>query len=131
VHDETQVQEEKVRPYRNVFISLKICNSNYLNANPTSTKKIVSVPLLLSQRKKTVCRVGEKLITGLPIPGMNKHARNSFLYSMQINRQDVAAFGRIRMKNCMLGHQVERETGNVSFGKQWNIRNNSSISKYY
>jgi hypothetical protein len=75
--------------------------------------------------------VGEKLITGLPIPGMNKHARNSFLYLMQIYRADVAGFSRIRMKNCMLGHQVARETGNVSLGKQWNIRNNISAYKNY
>jgi hypothetical protein len=99
--------------------------------NPSSTKKIVLVPLLLLQRKKTVCRVGEKLITGLPIPGMNRHARNSFLYLMQIYRPDVAAFSCIRMKNCMLGHQVARETGIVSLGKQWNIRNYISASRNY
>jgi hypothetical protein len=59
---------------------------------------------------------------------MNKHARNSFLYLMQIYRPAVAVFSRIRMKNCMLGHQVAREIGNVSLGKQWNNRNNISSS---
>jgi hypothetical protein len=94
----------------------------------SSTKKIILVSLFLLQRKKTVCRVGEKLITGLPIPGMNKHARNSL---METYRPDVAGFSLIRMKNSMLGHQVARETGNVSLGKQWNIRNNISASKNY
>ena len=87
------------------------------------------VSLLLLLRKKTVCRVEEKLITGLPIPAMNKHARNSFLYLMQIYRPDVAAFSSIRMKNCTLGHQVARETGNVRLGKQWNIMNYISASR--
>jgi hypothetical protein len=97
--------------------------------NPSSTKKIVLVSLLILQRKKTVSRVGEKLITGLPIPGMNKHGRNSFLYLMQIYRPDVAASSCLRMKNCMLGHQVAGETDIVSLGKQWNIRNYISLSK--
>ena len=49
---------------------------------------------------------------------------------MQIYRPDVAAFSSIRMKNCTLGHQVARETcGNVSLGKQWNIRNYISASR--
>jgi ribosomal protein L28 len=89
------------------------------------------VSLFLLRRKKTVCRVGEKLITGLPIPGMNKHTRNSFLYLMGTYRPDVAGCGLIRMKNCMLGHQVARGTANVSLGKQWNIGNNISASKNY
>ena len=37
---------------------------------------------------------------------------------MQIYRPDVAVFSRIRMKNCMLGYQVVRETCIGSLGKQ-------------
>jgi hypothetical protein len=126
-----KTQEEKVRPYRNVFISLKICNLNYLSVKALIHKENRLMSLFLLQRKKTVCRVGEKLITVLPIRGMSKQARNSFLYLMQIYRPDVAGFSRIRKKNCMLGHQVAGETGNVSLGKQWNIRNNISASNNY
>jgi hypothetical protein len=68
-----------------VFISLKICNSNYCSVKVLiqSENRFNAISPTASKERKQFYRVGEKLITVLPIPVVNTNVRNSFLYKIR------------------------------------------------